>query len=108
MTIKKINYWSLLISLLIITACNSQKEEPLNEPLVSQETAEKAAKKSSFAFSTWVHGDKEYNADKWTKKLQYYDSLGITELLVQASPEFLKDLVPLPGRNVRFSISKSF
>lgn len=96
MTIKKIKNWSLFIGLFMITACNYQKEEtqkePLAQPTVETEISEED---SSFTFSTWVHGDKAYDADKWTKKLAYYDSLGITELLVQASPAFLKELVPL-------------
>ena len=96
MTIKKINCWGLFISLFIVISCNSERENSakkiLNQPTIAKEITEED---STFTFSTWVHGEKEYDAEKWTKKLEYYDSLGITELLVQANPEFLKKLVPL-------------
>lgn len=96
MRIKTIKAWSLLMGLFIITACNSPKEERPEEPLVNTSKEKEVGEKDkAFTFSTWVHGEKEYDADKWTKKLASYDSLGITELLVQASPEFLRKLVPL-------------
>jgi hypothetical protein len=96
MTIKKINFWALLISLFFVMACNSQQKKNQETLLDNPEIEEDiSTEDSKFVFSTWVHGEKEYDAAKWTKKLASYDSLGITELLVQASPEFLSDLLPL-------------
>ena len=48
-----------------------------------------------FVIATWVHGNKTMDRAKWTQKLQSYDSLGITEILVSGSPDFLQELVPL-------------
>ena len=57
--------------------------EPISDP------------KESFTLSTWVNGAKEYDEATWRAKLMGYDSLGISEILVQASPEFLEQLLPL-------------
>ena len=35
-----------------------------------------------------------FENDKWVKKLNYYDSLGISEILVSASPDVLRKLSP--------------
>jgi len=48
-----------------------------------------------FTVSTWVHGDKVLVDSVWEAKLNYYESLGITEILVQANVDFLQELVPL-------------
>ncbi|NRA12022.1 MAG: family 10 glycosylhydrolase [Crocinitomicaceae bacterium] len=50
---------------------------------------------TSFTFSTWSHGSKTMDKKVWTKKLETYDSLGITDVLVGGSPEFLSDLISL-------------
>jgi uncharacterized lipoprotein YddW (UPF0748 family) len=48
-----------------------------------------------FTFATWAHGDKEFDRDKWNKKLDDYKSLGITEVLIGGSAQFLQPLVDL-------------
>ncbi|MDG1334117.1 MAG: family 10 glycosylhydrolase [Crocinitomicaceae bacterium] len=53
---------------------------------------------NSFTFATWAHGGKTMDFDLWTKKLNDYQELGITEVLVGGSPEFLSDLVELASK----------
>jgi uncharacterized lipoprotein YddW (UPF0748 family) len=48
-----------------------------------------------FILSTWVHGSSEFVDSVWRKKILTYDSLGISEILVQAKPDFLRQLIPL-------------
>lgn len=48
---------------------------------------------ADFKFATWAHGDKTMDTEKWTAKLAMYDSLGISDILVGGSPEFLQELV---------------
>lgn len=52
-------------------------------------------KKEEFTFATWAHGDQVFDYDKWNKKLNEYRALGITEVLIGGSPEFLQELVNL-------------
>lgn len=56
---------------------------------------QEAAVPSTFTFATWVHGEKTMDSEKWTKKLDDYSELGISEILVGGSTEFLADLVKL-------------
>ena len=55
----------------------------------------KAKEDSSFTFATWAHGGNTFNKDVWADKLASYDSLGITDVLVGGSPEFLRELIQL-------------
>jgi uncharacterized lipoprotein YddW (UPF0748 family) len=48
-----------------------------------------------FIFATWAHGDQTFNSEKWNKKLDNYKALGITEVLIGGSAEFLQPLVNL-------------
>lgn len=48
-----------------------------------------------FVFATWAHGSNILDVDEWEEKLSEYQRLGITEVLVGGSPQFLTDLVPL-------------
>lgn len=50
---------------------------------------------STFTIATWAHGGQQMDREKWTQKLQSYDSLGITEILVGGSPEFLTELIKM-------------
>ncbi|MFT5818924.1 MAG: uncharacterized lipoprotein YddW (UPF0748 family) [Crocinitomix sp.] len=52
-------------------------------------------KEKPFVFATWAHGSNELDVAEWKEKLSEYQRLGITEVLVGGSPEFLTDLVPL-------------
>lgn len=72
-----------LISLIIIINLIACKEKVTNK------------QQSSFTFATWTHGDKTFDQKKWEEKFNLYDSLGITEVLVNAKPNYLKKLVPL-------------
>lgn len=47
----------------------------------------------TFTIATWAHGGKEMDHKVWDEKLERYKSLGITEILVGGSPEFLQELV---------------
>ena len=49
----------------------------------------------SFTVATWAHGAQKMDSTVWGKKLASYDSLGVTEILVGGSPEFLQELVDL-------------
>ncbi|MFT5858215.1 MAG: hypothetical protein ACI865_000299 [Flavobacteriaceae bacterium] len=48
-----------------------------------------------FTLSTWSHGSKDMDSAIWLAKLDEYASMGISEVLVGGSPEFLADLVQL-------------
>lgn len=48
-----------------------------------------------FVFATWVTADKEFSKKDWKKKLDYYKSIGITEVLVNGSAEILEKILPL-------------
>ena len=72
---------TLLFALTLIIACN-QKEQ-------------KTTPKEKFTFSSWINVGKNVTNEAWNKRLNYYDSLGISELLVGASPEVLERIIPL-------------
>lgn len=84
----------LLSVLLLLSACKDQPSSATKE----KETALNSTPKDtlqSFKISTWVHGQTEFNDSLWHSKLQHYQLLGISAILVQASPQFLQQLVPL-------------
>ena len=55
-----------------------------------------------FVFATWAHGSTTYNDSVWSKKLDEYKHLGISEVLVGGSPAFLKELIPNANkRNIK-------
>jgi len=64
-------------------ACNTAVKEELPE------------KSKQFTFATWAGSGGKFDEEKWNSKLTYYDSLGISEILVNGSPEFLSQLIPL-------------
>lgn len=70
-----------ILILLINVSCTSKKEE--------------VKKASTFTFSSWANTGKEFKKEVWEKKLNYYDSLGISEILVGGNPEILKQIIPL-------------
>ena len=51
-----------------------------------------------FTFSTWVGAGSKFDKNTWTKKINYYDSLGISEILVGGSPDILKKIIPLANK----------
>lgn len=74
----------ILLILIISFSCNSKKEIQKG--------------KHSFTFSSWANAGKEFKEDVWQKKLNYYDSLGISEILVGGNPEILKKIIPLANK----------
>jgi len=52
----------------------------------------------NFTFSTWTGAGKDFDEKNWNKKLNYYDSLGISEILVSGSPKVLKKIIPLANK----------
>jgi uncharacterized lipoprotein YddW (UPF0748 family) len=70
---KKINLVLIIFS--IIISCNSNEK--------------------NFTFSTWTEAGNSFENDKWVKKLNYYDSLGISEILVSGSHDVLRKIIPL-------------
>ena len=52
----------------------------------------------NFTFSTWTGAGKDFDEKNWNKKLNYYDSLGISEILVNGSPKVLKKIIPLANK----------
>ncbi len=72
----------LTILSILVMSCNSEKK------LVDE----------NFTFSTWTHGGKEFNKEIWKKKINYYDSLGISEILVSGSSEVLEKIIPLANK----------
>ena len=51
-----------------------------------------------FTFSTWVGAGSKFDKNTWIKKLNFYDSLGISEILVGGSPDILKKIIPLANK----------
>ena len=49
--------------------------------------------KSNFTISTWTSAGASFDKDKWEKKISYYDSLGISEILVGGAPNVLKKII---------------
>lgn len=75
----------ILVSILsLLISCN-QKEK-------KQETTPK------FTFSSWTNAGKEFKEEAWNKKLNYYDSLGISEILIGGSPEILEKIILLANK----------
>ena len=48
-----------------------------------------------FTFSTWAHGGKAFDKEKWQDKLANYNELGISEVLVGGDPRIIEQIVPL-------------
>lgn len=75
---------ALLFAVLLIISCK-QKEQ-------KQSSIEK------FTLSSWTNVGKNITNEAWIKRLNYYDSLGISELLVGASPDVLERIIPLANK----------
>ena len=86
--------WKKIILLALITlfsSCNS-----------SQKGENKDAK---FIFSSWTNAGKNFTEEAWTKRLNYYDSLGISEILIGGSPEVLEKIIPLATKkNIKMEV----
>jgi uncharacterized lipoprotein YddW (UPF0748 family) len=77
-----------LILFTLLMACNSKTEDKVSSKV----------EKEKFVFATWTNGGGEFNESKWEEKLTYYDSLGISQILVGANAQVLKKLVPLASK----------
>lgn len=75
---------ALLFAVLLIISCK-QKEQ-------KQSSIEK------FTLSSWTNVGKNITNEAWIKRLNYYDSLGISELLVGASPDVLERIIPFANK----------
>jgi uncharacterized lipoprotein YddW (UPF0748 family) len=52
-------------------------------------------KKTEFTISTWTGAGNKFIKEKWEKKINYYDSLGINEILVGGNSDVLRKIIPL-------------
>ena len=78
---------------MIISFSCLKKKEKIIQPI---------EKDDDFIFATWTNSESTFNKLKWEKKLAYYDSLGISQILVGANSKVLKDLIPLASkRNIK-------
>lgn len=77
-----------------ITSPKTQKNYVINETGTLMEV-NNPVKSDPFVFATWAHGSEQMDEAVWTEKLAAYKQLGISEVLVGGSPEFLAELVPL-------------
>ena len=50
---------------------------------------------SKFTFSSWVNAGGKFKKETWKKRINFYDSLGISEILVGGSPEVLEKIIPI-------------
>ena len=65
-------------------------------------SCDKNENNEKFTLSTWTHSGKDFNKENWVKKINYYDSLGISEILVGGKPEVLKKIIPIAkSKNIK-------
>jgi hypothetical protein len=95
------NFYAYIILLLLaVFSCVSDKHAvrpAIETPIVEEQVLDTIIeeKEDAFVLSTWVHGEKEFDEQRWRNKFMVYDSMGITEVLVQANAEFIGQLLPL-------------
>jgi uncharacterized lipoprotein YddW (UPF0748 family) len=75
--IKKIIF---LICIFLCLSCTNEKET------------------KSFTFSTWTGAGKNFDKKNWENKISYYDSLGISEILVSGSASVLEKIIPIADK----------
>ena len=78
-----------IIGYVIFLALISCQDKAVETAVAASET------KKDFVFATWTGPGGPFNKTKWEQKLAYYDSIGISEVLVGGNAEFLEQLVPL-------------
>ena len=70
----------LLLSLCCFISCINEKNE------------------NEFTISTWTGAGNDFKEEIWIKKISYYDSLGISEILVGGSPDVLRKIIPIANK----------
>lgn len=55
--------------------------------------------KPTFTLASWVHAGETFQQEEWEHKFEYYNSLGISEVLIGGKPEILKQIVPLATKH---------
>lgn len=83
------SWFILLLAISLFVSCS----EPV-QPTTNTKTDE-TEKKEYFRIASWVHAGDTFDSTEWEQKLLHYNELGITEILVGAKPEILKQLVPV-------------
>lgn len=78
----------LLLLTLALISCKETQPSETSSPNVEKK----------FTFATWANSGGAFDKSTWENKLVYYDSLGISEVLVHGNPEFLEQLVPLAAK----------
>lgn len=53
---------------------------------------------SKFTFSSWVNAGGKFKKETWEKRISFYDSLGISEILIGGSPEVLEKIIPIANQ----------
>jgi len=74
----------ILFTLSIFISCNQEPKK--------KETP------SKFTFSSWVNAGGKFKKKTWEKRISFYDSLGISEILVGGSPEVLEKIIPIANQ----------
>ncbi|MBL6649083.1 MAG: family 10 glycosylhydrolase [Flavobacteriaceae bacterium] len=69
----------IFITLTIISCSNNNKEK-------------------DFIISTWTGAGNNFDEEKWIKKINFYDSLGISEVLIGGSPDVLRKIIPIANK----------
>lgn len=80
-------YLICFFSLLLFLSCNSFNTE------------NQKSEREVFTFFTWTRIGKQFNKSVWTKKLNDFKTIGITEILVSGSSENLIKLVALASKH---------
>lgn len=60
-----------------------------------KQEAKKKEISSKFTFSSWVNAGGKFKKKTWKKRISFYDSLGISEILIGGSPEVLEKIIPI-------------
>ena len=84
--------WTVLI--LILNSCDQLPESIQNEEQPDN-SASAFVEDEPFKFYTWISAPRKYKNEFWEQKLELFRSAGIDEILVKASAEHIKQLMPL-------------
>lgn len=79
-------YFIILYSLIVVLACRPVDQSTIDNGLKDQ---------SKFTFATWTNAGNSFDENNWSAKLEEYEHLGITEILVGGNPDVIAQIVPL-------------